>query len=338
MIKLNNKFAIGCLVQWYEVEIFEEYIYSLINSLQDIDNKHNVTVDICFNIAQNLEKIDESQMSMEDIFQRFLKVRDVLSEQNISKNIKFYPSGIQYINDKDLKPYTIADYRREFNERYCEEVDVLMWGETDALIPKQTFEILDNLHTQVKNETPKYVAFFSTCKMWDDSWRVLEHPEFTDKPFIEGDTENWWSLRYTMNEDEMNEINGKVDELDIQVTHQYKFNGCGLVFSSDVVKSGVNIPKSVFFVHEDTAFMHSLIKTFDGKIPQFVIKNILLVHNRKHPNKRNYVLGEDGIDKTNTGALRKAHSWYESANKLCEHNAYNMFNQSKTYTWEDVEK
>ena len=27
-LKLNNKFAIGCLVQWYEVEIFEEYIES----------------------------------------------------------------------------------------------------------------------------------------------------------------------------------------------------------------------------------------------------------------------------------------------------------------------
>ena len=38
----------------------EEYIDSLIDSLKDIDNKHNVTVDICFNIAQNLEKIDKS--------------------------------------------------------------------------------------------------------------------------------------------------------------------------------------------------------------------------------------------------------------------------------------
>jgi len=338
-MKLKNKFAIGCLVQWYEVEIFEEYIESVVHSLRDIENKENVIVDICFNIAQNLEKIDKNQIEINEIFQRFLKTRETLSTYNINSRTNFYPSGVQYVDNKNLKPYTIADYRREFNEKYCEEVDVLMWGETDSLIPKQTFQILDNLHTAAINgDTPKYVGFFSTCKMWDDSWKILEHPDFTDKPFIDGDTENWWSLRYTMNRKEMNEINDKVEDLDIQVTHQYKFNGCGLVISSDVVKSGVNIPKSVFFVHEDTAFMHSLIKTFDGKIPQFIIKNILLVHNRKHPNKRNYVLGEDGIDKTNTGALRKAHSWYESANKLCEYNAYNMFNQSKTYTWDDVEK
>ena len=84
--------------------------------------------------------------------------------------------------------------------------------------------------------------------------------------------------------------------------------------------------------------MHSLIKTFDGNIPQFIIKNVLLVHNRKHTKKRSYVLGEDGLDKTNTGELRKAHDWYENANKMCEHNAYNMFTQAKTYSWKDVFK
>ena len=26
-------------------------------------------------------------------------------------------------------------------------------------------------------------------KMWDDSWKVLEHPEFTDKPYYDMDTE-----------------------------------------------------------------------------------------------------------------------------------------------------
>ena len=128
--------------------------------------------------------------------------------------------------------------------------------------------------------------------MWDDSWKVIEHTDFTDKPFIDGDEENWWSLRYNMSIDEMNEINDKVESLDVHVTHQYKFNGCGLVISSDLIKSGVNIPKSVFFIHEDTS--HNLItKVICGQVPQYIIKNILLVHNRKHKKKRTYVLGEE---------------------------------------------
>ena len=33
---------------------------------------------------------------------------------------------------------------------------------------------------------------------------------------------------------------------------------------------------------------------------------------------------------------RRSNEWYSRANKMCEHNAYNIFNQSKTYTWKDV--
>ena len=323
MIKLNNKFAIGCLVQWYEIDIIEEYINSVKKSLEQIENKENVIVDFTLTTNQQLEKI-QSDMDINTLRFKF---------QDMMKNFDFV--GEWRVDDSLV---TIADYRRWFNDEYCEKVDVLMWGETDSLIPSQTFEILDGLHTQVKDNTPKYVSFFSTCKMWDESWKVIEHPDFTDKPFIEGDTENWWSLRYTMNQEEMDEINDRTNELDVRVVNPYKFNGCGLVISSEVIKSGVNIPKSVFFIHEDTAFMHVMQKVLGDSVPQYLIKNILLVHNRKHPGKRMYIEGEQGIDKTDPGAQRRAHDWYQKANKMCEHNAYNLFNQTKTYTWEDVFK
>ena len=45
---LKNKFAIGCLVQWYEIEIIEEYLQSLKNALDIIDNKENVIIDLYF--------------------------------------------------------------------------------------------------------------------------------------------------------------------------------------------------------------------------------------------------------------------------------------------------
>ena len=65
------------------------------------------------------------------------------------------------------KLYTIADYRREFNDKYCTKADVLVWGETDMLVPKQAFTALDGLHASVVRQTPKYVGTFSICKMWD---------------------------------------------------------------------------------------------------------------------------------------------------------------------------
>lgn len=322
-MNLKNKIAIGCLVQWYEIEMIEEYLTSIKNAVNEVKNRENVIIDFCFNINEDLEKLDTSKTTMNEISRRFDKmVGDILS--NCSYTI--------YRNEMDI--YTIADYRRDFNNQYCTQSDILMWGESDSLIPRQTFQILDNLHSSVKEKTPKYVSFFGTCKMWDDSWLPIEHTEFTDKPFVDGDTENWWSLRYNMNIDEMNAFNDKVEDLDVKVIHQYKFNGCGLVMSSELIKSGVNIPKSSFFIHEDTAFMLQLQQMFQGKIPQYVIKNILLVHNRKHTKKRSYIKGELESDDVSGGRLR--HDWYKRASDMSHHNCYNMFNQSKTYNWKDV--
>tara|TARA_R110000824_G_scaffold165421_1_gene342010 strand:+ start:1474 stop:2451 length:978 start_codon:yes stop_codon:yes gene_type:complete len=315
---MKTKFAIGCLVQWYEVDIIGEYIETLNEAIEQYDGEVIVDFTLCLN--QDLEKcISEEQLN--------------ICEYTIDTKLEI--SNFKTITTTEL--VTIADYRREFNDKYCESVDVLMWGESDALIPKQTFNVLDNLHQMsLQNDNPKYLAFFGTCKMWDKSWEILEHPDFTNKPFIDGDTNNWWSLRYDMSKDEMNKINEKTEDLEVSIAPQHKFNGCGLVISSEVIKSGVNIPKSVFFVHEDSAFMYMTNKIL-GNIPQYIIKNILLVHNRKHKNKRRYIKGEEHIADKEIGGGRLTHPWYMIANQMCEQNYHNLFNPNyKSFKWGDV--
>ena len=85
----------------------------------------------------------------------------------------------------------------------------------DSLIPRQTFEVLDNLHNSAEDGSIyKYVAFFGTCKMWDKSWDSVEHTEFTNKPL---DPTKWWGTRYKMTYAEMVKINDKVSELDVRI-------------------------------------------------------------------------------------------------------------------------
>tara|TARA_Y100001937_G_scaffold127029_1_gene197902 strand:+ start:520 stop:1473 length:954 start_codon:yes stop_codon:yes gene_type:complete len=317
---LKTKFAIGCLVQWYECDIIEEYVDSLKDAVEAYDGQ--VIIDFTIVGNQDLEKcISEEQMN-----QCIEKIESICNVGNV-----------RYTDDL----HTIADYRRIFNTDYCDQVDVLVWGESDAILPKQMFTVLDSLHRQsLQNNNPKYLAFFGTCKMWDDTWKPLEHPDFTDKPFYDKPEQfkpdHWWSLRYTMTKDEMNKINNKTDELDVRIMPQHKFNGCGLVISSEVIRAGANIPRSVFFVHEDSAFMWVTNKLL-GNIPQYVIKNILLVHNRNNPKKRMYIAGEreDGT----MNEKRRSNDWYVKANKMCEQNYTNMFNPNyKSFTWEDVWK
>ena len=315
---MKTKFAIGCLVQWYECDIIEEYVDSLSDAISEYNGEVIVHFTVCVN--QDLEKCINKKQLEECRKKIYTCTSKVIGETTLSKDL-----------------ITVADYRRKFNEDFCEKADVLIWGESDAILPKQMFTILNDLHQMsIQNNNPKYLAFFGTCKMWDETWKMLEHPEFTDKPFIGGDEKNWWSLRYDMTKDEMNAINNKTEELDVRIVSPHKFNGCGLVISSEVIKSGVNIPRSVFFIHEDSAFMNMTNKVL-GNIPQYIIKNILLVHNRKHKNKRKYIQGEDHLADKDPGGKRLTHDWYMKANKMCEQNYINLFNPNyKSYTWKDV--
>ena len=319
---MKTKFAIGCLVQWYEVDIIGEYVETLKESIEHYDGE--VTVNVAVVLDQTLEKCISEQ-----------------HHQKCKESILGTLSNIENIEIEIIESlYTIADYRREFNDKYCEQVDVLVWGESDMLVPKQMFEVLNSLHQSTKTNTPKYLATFGICKMWDDTWKPLEHVDFTEMPFndVPGSEKNWWMLNYAMSKQEMNEFNRKVEELNVTTIAPHKFNGCGLVISSEVIKSGVNIPRSVFFIHEDTAFMKITQKLL-GNIPQYHFKNILLVHNRKHPKKRTYIQGEESIEGLQIGQKRRTHDWYTPASKMCENNTYNLFNPNyKPFTWKDVFK
>ena len=74
MHKLSNKFAIGCLVQWYEIELVEEYLQSVKNAVDGVENKHNVVIDLYFNTNETLEKVDKDKTNMSTIIGKFDKL------------------------------------------------------------------------------------------------------------------------------------------------------------------------------------------------------------------------------------------------------------------------
>jgi hypothetical protein len=91
----------------------------------------------------------------------------------------------------------------------------------------------------------------------------------------------------------MNDINNQANEYDIKIIDHPKFDGSLLTISNDLLLNGINIPPAVQGTGEDTSFQDMIKVIMGTSYKQFVIKNILKVHNRNHPNKRNYILGED---------------------------------------------
>ncbi len=53
---MKTKFAIGCLVQWYECDIVEDYIISLKEAIEEYGGVENVEVHFAVSLSQKLEK------------------------------------------------------------------------------------------------------------------------------------------------------------------------------------------------------------------------------------------------------------------------------------------
>lgn len=322
---------------FYEIDMAEEHIQSINNALDTVDNKENVQVDLFFNISEYFEKIDTSKTNYDEL---------VLKFENLASKIKC-PCSIEIYNDNS-EPITMVDYRRDLNYNNCKKYDYVIWGETDCLIPKEIFQSLEQIKEYANaNNVHKYVTTFAVRKMWDPSWKPLEHPEFTDKPYYEtkhpdGSRDDRafnepHSIRYTMSINEMNAINAKASEFSIGVLQQPQFDGSCLVLSGDLLKNGVNVPHCIMgHLVDDTSMMYSCKQIMGQNYVQFIVQNILKVHNRQHPKKRLYALDMDGERSLSDATHDKKGDWFYKMRDLVHHNLGNFgASQARFNTYTD---
>lgn len=285
---LKNKYVIGTMVMFYELDAIKDFVSSLKSATSFIENKENITIEFLLNLSEYSEKIDTS-ITKDELIE--------LYNNNCIKPLDGLNIITKIYDDSD-KLYSIGSYRRDLNYNYCLTHDFIVWGESDCMMPEQYFDVLETTSNYAKsNNINRYCLTFAVRKMWDNSWKVLEHNLFTNNVFKQADDPSCKndksSIWYYMNQSEMNDINNQADEYDIKIIDQPKFDGSLLTISNDLLLNGINIPPAVQGTGEDTSFQDMIKVIMGTSYKQFVIKNILKVHNRNHPNKRNYILGED---------------------------------------------
>lgn len=329
-MKLKNKYIVGVHVMFYEIEMFSEYIDSCVGMMRDIENPKNVTFHFTWNTSEYFEKIDINKISKDTLDKKFYSEVDRLVSTT---------NALILIDTKDNNQpvYNIADYRRDLNYNHCTQNNFVLWGETDSFWPKETLSAIEQIDEYaISQNIFKYVLFFSERKMWDDSWKVIEHNDFTNETFIDTpdwNLTNWASSKSYMTLEQMYEINDKVTELDVRILNSPKFDGSCLVIKSELIKSGVNIPQSLLCSGEDTSFADIAKLLMGDNFVQFVIKNILRVHNRRRPKKRMYILNEDN----EIGFCGKAKGdWWDILEKMSKQNLASLKIQYPTYTMDDV--
>lgn len=286
-MKLNKKYVIGTNIMWFEIEMYKDFIDGLVNLLDtNIENKENITIDLCLNLSQHLEKLDTEQITEKEIIDKFYKGVDRI------KALGYEVNTFQVEKDEF---YFHADYRRDLNYNYCKKVDYVMWGETDSFFPKEAFWGLESLSQYTDNQNiHRYIACFGDRKMWDSSWDATIHNDYVDVKFVDDDKQhlNLDQAKSPLPIETMNKINENVEELDIGMIQYPKLDGSCLVLSSDLIKYGVNIPSCMIY-NDDHGLSIMSEKLLGKEYKQFVFKNLLKVHARRHPNKRLYVMEED---------------------------------------------
>ena len=325
MVKLNKKYVIGTHVMFFEIEMYKDFIDGMVNLLETVENKENVTIDLCFNMSEILEKIDRDVVDEEYLRAQFIGGVDTLKELGFEVVYNIVPSYEFYFH---------TDYRRDLNYHYCKKVDYVMWGETDSFFPREAFEAIETLSKYTDEQNiHRYLLSFADRKMWDASWDALVHNDYVNHTFVDDDKQhlNLNQAKSPLPIDKMNEINAKAEEFDFTYINYPKISGACLVLSSDLIKYGVNIPPCLLY-NDDEGLSIMSQKLLGQNYLQFVCKNLLHVHARRHPQKRLYVLDENNPNSFGD----KKNNNFQKFLQLSKANIQNLINgNNKFYEYND---
>jgi len=329
MTKLKNKYVIGTHVMWFEIEMYKDFIDGMVNLLETVENKENVKIDLCFNMLEHFEKVDINQIKKHELMIKFKKGVATLEDLGYWVNYE--------IKDGD-EFYFHADYRRDLNYNYCKKVDYVMWGETDSFFPKEAFEVIESLSQYTDEQNiHRYMLSFADRKMWDSSWDIMVHPKYENHTFIDDENGhlNENQAKSTLPIEKMNEVNAETEEFDFRYLTKPQLSGACLVISSDLIKFGVNIPPCLLY-NDDHGLSIMAEKLCGKNFIQFICKNIMHVHARRHPQKRLYVLEEDNPH----SFINQKNDKFKKFLDLSRKNINNLIKQphDKFFEYEDLKK
>lgn len=246
-------------IMWYEYKMVPEALDSLYNAMQYASKKP--IINICLNHQTYLEKPIDGTPA------------DMFSE--ITSHPVFQFANV--IEKTDSEPfYGIGDWRRE---QYNPVDGYTMWGESDCIIPYDTFYILEN----IKIHHP-HILTFSSRKMWDETWSEVEFIGLDKYSYADMDQTCPTELRFNgavLSQAQLDEINDAEGDVKISRVERIKFDGAMFTLSAGLptpfIAPGQQITHEDFCAQQYFQYL---------RIPQYHIKNRMKGHNGYHPLKR----------------------------------------------------
>ncbi len=255
---------------WYESNMIDECWHSILQALKSAPEV-DVKIKICFN------------------YQTYVEEPTVSSPKRLLDKWDSHPLMQDYSPELTIKTnddpfYNIADWRRE---TYDPEAKYTVWGESDTIIPRDFFAILNMVEID-----QTHVLTFAGRPMWDNSWDVVTHekllgyskpcqcPKDNHKDDCIELLEAPYKYKDYINQKQLDKFNDESGDIKVQQV-PHKIDG-SLVCISKGHETPFIAP-DMHFVREDTCFEYVCRKR---NIPQVCVKTRLKGHNYWHPHKR----------------------------------------------------
>jgi hypothetical protein len=252
---LKDKVLFHMHVMWYESQMINETLDSLYLALNN--TTLNVDIKICLNSQTYIEQPIKG--NADDMFNEFIN-------HFVLKNAEI----IHKTNDDDF--YNIGDWRREI---YNSEYKYIIWGESDTLIPEDYFYILENI-----NIFEPHILSLSSRKMWDDSWKIVEHVSLQNLSKSHEEL-GILSCGGYIDYQQLCKFNLEIDKINIIKLPMNKIDGSMLALSPNLPSPFIS--PNQHFVGEDTCAEIFFKK---HNIPQYHISTRIKGHNYNHHLKR----------------------------------------------------
>lgn len=255
---MDSKIVFNMHIMWYESNM----IFETLDSIQDalIHSTLPVEFRFCLNSQTYLEKPEIGHS--EEMFTSF-------------QNHPLLKKAIITYKTDDNNFYNIGDWRRDEYDLYAKYT---VWGESDCLVPEDFFYILSTI-----NIPETHILSFSSRKMWDETWNVVEHmdlqkyPRSVDSIYQAPSPLNSCDI---INQDELNNYNNQFP-IEILKLNTVKIDGSLLCLSKNNTLQ--LIPEDMHFVREDFC-AEQVLKV--ANIPQYHVATRIKGHNYAHPRKR----------------------------------------------------
>jgi hypothetical protein len=231
-----------------EIEMFERFMQQYKRALLYLDENDNITIKASLNLNPELTDWENSKLSPKYFIDRFLKLFDGINNIN------------EIIIDNSLMG-TTQQKRESIKLNY----DQFIFVDADIVFPEQLLKY--QLEASYILED-KYIIIPNLTKLWDNTWDILVHDEFQNKPY-----------NYYQTHNPLDTINQNINNVELLSIPTIKF-GCGMhTLYSKSFWDFIGIPESFGgYGPEDTFGMFaSLLAIQKGhKISEYLLKGIYI--------------------------------------------------------------